>query len=285
MTRLAHGLNLQRFRLTIGEVAGTDVTQMELAWAGAMSTVQRQEAEREGTLEALRQLCGGRCVPPKRGDLDELTRLTSTPRIGEDRSAFLEMSPLWRSRALRAAFKREDARVLESTAWGRPEAEIEWEHVPALEGLRSYDAFGVRVRFPLPAGSAASKTREAAKARMVEADAIRRLGRARLLTRLESALAAARASEQTLSKLEPVLQKVERAEHSLAEQFRLGAISYLVYMDGVSRFDDVQLQAIEARRTLLEARLDLAVLGSDSHAFPIPEPPQPPDSQNKENQQ
>jgi len=284
LTRLQRALALQRVRLDLGEVAGTDVTQIELAWAGVMSTVWRLESDRKAAVEALRQHCADRCVFPQEGDLEGLSRLTSTLKVDGDPSVFLEGSPLWKSRGLRAAMEQGDARVMEAKAWGRPEAEVEWEHVPGLEGLPSYDAFGVKFRFPLPTGSAGTKAREAARARMMEAEARLRLERTRMKSRLERALAAARAAEKTLDQLEPVLLKVEDAEHSLAEQFRLGAISYLVYMDGVSRFDDVRLQAVDARRSLLRARLELAVLSSDPRCFPIPEPPKAPESQREETQ-
>ena len=269
LSRLDRALALQRVRLDLGEVAGTDVTQIELAWAGVSATVRRLESERRAVLELLRQHCGPRCVPPRVGDLEELVSLTATPAVEADRTAFLERSLLWRSRGLRASVDRRSARVMESTAWGRPEAEVEWEHVPGLEGIPSFDAFGVRLRFPLPAGVSGARTREAAGARKLEAEANLRLEKARILARLETSLAAAETARSTLDQLEPVLLKVEGAEHSLAEQFRLGAISYLVYIDGVARFDDIRLEAVEARRALLEARLDLAVLSSDAGCFPI----------------
>ncbi len=60
--------------------------------------------------------------------------------------------------------------------------------------------------------------------------------------------------------------------HSLAEQFRLGAISYLAYIDGLSRFDRIVEETIDARKTLLQAQLDLAVLLGDSTIFPLPDP-------------
>ena len=61
-----------------------------------------------------------------------------------------------------------------------------------------------------------------------------------------------------------------RTERSLAEQFRLGAISYLVYIDGLSRLDELRGDLVAARLTLLQARLDLATLLADSEIFPIP---------------
>ncbi len=273
LARLERALALERVRLDLGEVAGTDVTQIELAWAGVLSTVDRLESGRKAAREALLRYCAARCAFPEAGDLEELVRLTVTPEVGPDPVAFLEASPLWRSRRLRAELDLSGARVMESTAWGRPEAEVEWEHIPGLEGLPSFDAFGVRVRFPLPAGKAGNRTREAAAARRMEAEAGLQVERADLMARLNSAREAARIAEGTLERLEPVLLGIEGSEHSLAEQFRLGAISYLVYIDGASRFDEVRLQVVEARNALLRARLELAVLGADAAGFPLPEEP------------
>ena len=59
--------------------------------------------------------------------------------------------------------------------------------------------------------------------------------------------------------------------HSMAEQFRLGAISYLAYIDGLSRFDRIVEETIDARSTLLRARLELAVLLGDPSIFPLPD--------------
>ncbi len=282
LARLDRAQALQRARLEAGELAGTDVTQIELARAGVASTVRRLESERVKAVEALRKYCAERCRLPRPGDLRDLREATATPKPQEDLAAFLEASPLWRSRGLRLEVDRSRARVTEATAWGRPEAELEWEHIPALEGLPGFDAFGVRFRFPLPAGDAGTQMREAAGSRKLEAEATWRVERARLMARLRSAMAAARAAEKTLDDLEPILEDMERAEHSLAEQFRLGAISYLVYIDGMSRFDDIRLEALEARRSLLDARLEMAILGGGRSAFPLPETPPAPGSGDME---
>ena len=58
---------------------------------------------------------------------------------------------------------------------------------------------------------------------------------------------------------------------SLSEQFRLGAISYLVYLDGFSRLDQVLQEAIDARHALLLARLELAGITGSDVFFPLPE--------------
>ena len=273
LERLRRALDLQRVRLELGEVAGTDVSQVELAWANVLSTVRKLEASRDAAREALRRHCGDRCVFPRAGDLAQLERATRTVDPGPDEAAFVERSPAFSRWGLEAALDERDARVMEATAWGRPEAELEWEHVPGMDGLPSSDAFGVRFRIPLPAGSAGSQLREAAAARRLEARARRTEARARTLARLRKARAEARSAEATLHDLAPVLGTVDHAEHSLAEQFRLGAISYLVYIDGASRFDDLALEAVDARASLVTARLTLAALAADANAFPLPEIP------------
>jgi len=252
-----------------------------LAWAGVVSKVNRLEAELQGSIAELRRYCGDRCVLPQPGDLKAL--LGSTATVEMESAAALEVSPLWRVKDLRAAVDRSDAEVMEKTAWGRPEAEVEWEHVPGLDGLSSFNAFGVRLRFPLPTGSAGSKTREAAAARKIEAEADLRIGRALLETRLAGALASARSAERTLDQLETVVEKMDDAEFSLAEQFRLGAISYLVYIHGIARFDDIWLEVLEARSALLRQRLVLAVITADARYFPIPELQPTPDTPTEEN--
>jgi hypothetical protein len=89
--------------------------------------------------------------------------------------------------------------------------------------------------------------------------------------RARAALAAAQSASLRLQETEPVLERLPRTETSLSEQFRLGAISYLVYIDGMSRLDELRLQRIEASETLLQAKLDLAVLFGDPALFPIPD--------------
>jgi len=284
LLRLEKALNLQRVRLELGEVAGTDVTQIELAWAGAFSTFSRLEADREMAEETLRRYCGDRCVLPLPGDLAAIRKATITLDALKDVSSLLDASPMWLAQDLRAAVDLSGAQVMERTAWGRPEAELEWEHIPGLDGLGSFDAFGVRLRFPLPTGSSGSRTKEAATARKIQAEADLRVERARLKAQMAGATASVRAAERTLDRLETILEKIEGSEHSLAEQFRLGAISYLVFIDGVARFDDIRLEAINAGKELLSQRLALAVLTADSRYFPIPELGSESDSTTEENQ-
>jgi hypothetical protein len=50
----------------------------------------------------------------------------------------------------------------------------------------------------------------------------------------------------------------------------LGAISYLVFIDGLARLDDLRIQRIQAYETLLYARLELAMILGDPSLFPLP---------------
>ena len=91
-----------------------------------------------------------------------------------------------------------------------------------------------------------------------------------LQARYEAILSEFRGAEAQLEALNPVLNRLERTEYSLSEQFRLGAISYLVYIDGLSRLDGIRLEAVEAREQSLQSRLRLAVMLDDVDLFPLP---------------
>jgi hypothetical protein len=42
-----------------------------------------------------------------------------------------------------------------------------------------------------------------------------------------------------------------------------------VYIDGLSRLDDVRLEAIDARSQLLQSRVELAAMTGDTSLFPL----------------
>ena len=94
--------------------------------------------------------------------------------------------------------------------------------------------------------------------------------RVRQLRTLTGTLEAARRSGKRNEQLVGVLENAASTERALAEQFRLGAISYLVYIDGLGRLDDVRLDAVEARWRLLAARLELAAMLADPACLPVP---------------
>ena len=96
----------------------------------------------------------------------------------------------------------------------------------------------------------------------------------------ESTLSELRGARARLQALSPVLNELERTEFSLSEQFRLGAVSYLVYIDGLARLDGVRFEAVDAREQLLLSRLRLAVLIDDDGLFPLPSKPAEPIEEN-----
>ena len=52
----------------------------------------------------------------------------------------------------RSEVTRLEAKLSKSTAWGRPEADVEWERIPEFDGIDGYDAFGFRIGVPLHLG-------------------------------------------------------------------------------------------------------------------------------------
>ncbi|NOZ94307.1 MAG: TolC family protein [Acidobacteria bacterium] len=267
--RLDRAVALQQRRLELGEISGMELTQLELERARWRSTVAGLEADTAVARERLRELCGEGCLFPRNGDLLALERATSTPDEASAR-ARLEAAPAWRMAGAQDSMAQERWSLAAVTAPGHPEVELEWEQVPAMEGLPGYDAAGLRLRVPLPIGSDVKAARAEAAARQREAAAGAEAERVRQLRTLTGTLEAARRSGERNEELGGVLENAASTERALAEQFRLGAISYLVYIDGLGRLDDVRLDAVEARRRLLAARLELAAMLADPACFPVP---------------
>jgi outer membrane protein TolC len=266
--RLDEALNLQEAKYQLGEVAGTDVAQLDLEHVRESSRLADLEGQARGLQAQLRELCGDGCRGPERGDLEELVRL-SAAHPGTVSEAAVEASAPYRSAVGEAEAARALADVVSATAFGRPLVEAEWEQFPAFEGLPGYDAWGFRLSVPLPIGSAGRQLRAAARAEGEAAESRIDMTRRRYLQQIDSEIAAAEGAERRLSALGTVLEDLEQVEHSLSQQFRLGAIRYLVYIDGLSRLDDVRLEAIEARSQLLRSRLELAAMLGDTSVFPL----------------
>jgi outer membrane protein TolC len=270
--RLERALEIQRKRLELGEVSGSEVTQLELQRLQDAAAVRAAELRRHTLAEELRSLAGGDFPPPRAGDL-----LSLAGGLGEvpGTSPELADAPGVTAAEGRASSSSAWESVARQTAWGLPEAEVEWERVPTIDGSPSFDAFGVRLTVPLPFGrqgreriaeaelAASAAHAEARQARLDAAATVRALGRA------------AGTAAATLDDLSPSLEAMPRTERSLTEQFRLGAVSYLVLIDGLTRLDEVRSRAIDAREELLAARLALAVTLADDRYFPIPKIPVP----------
>lgn len=272
LSRLDDALNLQEARYQLGEIAGTEVRQLDLEHVSESSRLAALRADFLMAEAALRELCGSEWGSVRRGDLEALTVVSRTPAAVAFSNEELAEGPVLRLASGDAELQRSAADLISATAWGRAEVEAEWERVPALDGLPGFDAWGFRLTVPLPLGAAGHRQREQARARADAADASLDAARLEAMREAEGALAAARGATDRLRALEPAMDDLPVAVHSLAEQFRLGAISYLAYIDGLSRFDRIVEETIDARRTLLQARLDLAVLLGDPSIFPLPDP-------------
>jgi outer membrane protein TolC len=178
----------------------------------------------------------------------------------------MSVADAWIERVLREG--RQDRR----TAYGPSEAELEWERVPDLDGMDGFDAFGARLRFPLPIGGLRQRQAAEASARESRARASAEAVRVRLDARLGTELGRVRAAAARVDALREVEAELSGIEHSISERYRLGATSYLEYVDALTRLDDVRIQAVVARHAELRARLALAVTAGDASLFPLPEP-------------
>jgi outer membrane protein TolC len=270
LRRLDGALSLQEARFQLGEIAGAEVRQLDLEHVGQTSRLASLRSEVAAAEATVRQLAGDRPVVVREGDLAALAALSRTPEATAVTPEDLGRGPLLRRAEGDAGLERSAAELMSATAWGRAEIEAEWERVPALEGLPAYDAWGFRIAVPLPLGAAGRRQREEARALVDRADAALEAAVLETRRRAEAALAAADGAASRLRVLEPALAEIPQIDHSLSEQFRLGAISYLGYIDGLSRFDRIVEEAIDARLTLLLARLELALLLGDPTIFPLP---------------
>ena len=271
LERLTGAVLLQQARLELGEVAGAEVSQLELQLISDQSHMEKVAAARDAAESALRLRCGESCHQPRLGDLAELVAGSRTPDE-TSAAARIENAPAVRAGDLRAEVGLARTRFAAKTAWGRPEFEVEWERFPSLYGVDGFDAFGARLAVPLPIGRAGRQLNEAL-ARVAASEG--RLQRMSVEREVRSALATARGAERRIETLTQALSRLADIEYSLGEQFKLGALSYLAYIDGLSRLDDVRTQAITALHDVLSARLALAVLLDDPGCMPLPAAAEP----------
>ncbi len=272
LSRLDDALNLQEARFQLGEIAGTQVRQLDLEHVSESSRLAALRADVEMARAALREFCGAEWGEVRRGDLKALASFSKPPEEVDVTTSALAAGPVLRLAAGDAELERSAAKLIKSTAWGRAELEAEWERIPAIDGFPGFDAWGFRLTVPLPIGAAGHRQREEARARADAAEASLDVAKLEVLRSAQEARAVLRGATDRLRALEPAINDLPVLVHSMAEQFRLGAISYLAYIDGLSRFDRIVEETIDARRTLLLARLELAVLLGDSTIFPLPDP-------------
>lgn len=270
LEHLDRALTLHRKRLELGEVAGAEVAQLELQRATESLALRGREVERD-TLARILESRAGAVPAPRPGDLAELAGgLAATTEPSGTGGAPPASSPYLHTAEQRRLLEHRRADQLRSSAWGLPEVEVEVQRIPALDFVPSFETFGFRIAVPLPVGGHGRALRAEAAAAADAADVEARLTAAELRRRSDVALLAIDSARRVLDELEGLEADLPRTEHSLAEQFRLGAVSYLIYTDGLARLDLLRGQLVETRLELLRARLELAALLDDDTLFPLP---------------
>jgi outer membrane protein TolC len=272
VSRMNQAVRLQSERFELGEVAGMEVMQLELQQARDATTLSEHQAERLAMEAWVFALAGDDAPLPEPGDLQALAgpALNFDEPEWDQLEARAESGPLMASLMGRFEKQQNLSDLVGSTAKGRPSFFLEWEHVPELDGIPSFDAFGFLVSVPLPIGKQGGQRAAAFQAEAKAAASELERGKRYLVQRVRAAIAAARTSSERLRETESVRERLPRTERSLNEQFRLGAISYLVFIDGLARLDDLRLRRIRAYETLLSARLELAMVLGDPSLFPLP---------------
>jgi outer membrane protein TolC len=268
LERLDSALALLEARHQLGEIAGMEVAQLDLEHTDATSRVAAARAEVEALREMVRELCGDTCPDPRTGDLESLTEATRSPAEAEINEHSLDAGVPMRNAISEVEIEEARARMASAAAWGRPMIEAEWEHFPDLGPIPGYDAWGFRIAVPLPVGSAGARQRAAARERIAMAEASRKTMARRSLVRARAALAAASGAESRLIAVASAAKVLPRIEESLAAQARLGVLSYLEYVYGMVRHDELLLTAVDARSVLLQARIELGYLLDDPTVFP-----------------
>jgi outer membrane protein TolC len=270
--RLERAVKTQTRRYELGEISGFERTQLERALARERAALRRSEVLRHTAEQELAAVAPDGFAPPVGGDLTRLAGRQVSPLPSDSGlEVRRDEAPVLQLAAIRGELAGAEARSQRWSAWGRPELELEWERIPDLGAEGGYDAAGFRIAFPLPLGRQGKQSRLAAELRAEAAVARQDRLERQLAARLDSAIGAAEGAAAALELLEVTDEGLPTTEHSLAEQFRLGAVSYVVYLDGLSRLDEVRRALIETRLALLSARLELALLlGGDAY-FPMPD--------------
>ena len=268
LERLDIALSLLEARHQLGEVAGTEVAQLDLEHTDASLLVAAAAAEVEVMRQAVAELCGPSYPDPLRGDLEALAGLSRTPGSSDIHDQALLAGVPRQHAETEADIEEARARMATAAAWGRPMIEAEWERFPDIGPIPGYDAWGFRITMPLPVGSVGARNRAAAREQKAVAAATRQTAARETLSRAEAALAVAEGAQSRLATVASAVKSLPRIEESLFAQFRLGVLTYLEYIYGTVRHDELLLTAIDAHFDLLSARLQLSYLLDDPSIFP-----------------
>jgi outer membrane protein TolC len=273
LQRLEWALELQRKRLELGEVSGAEVKQLELERLRLVGEVSAHRADRADAAESLGRLAGPEVPGPRLDDLRLLHNgFPPLDLFERETDDWLETSPSLIAGALDAERVRLEGERARRTVWGRPEAEVTWEHIPTVDDTDGFDSVGFRLRVPLPVGGLGKRQAAVSAARQRRAESDQEAARRETAARIRAEMERARTAGEMLVLLGDIEAELAVVEHSLSERYRLGAVAYLEYLDGLSRLDEVRVQTIDARLGGARARLELAVLTGNLDFFPLPEP-------------
>ncbi len=134
LNRMDQAVRLQSERFSLGEVAGMEVMQLELQRAQDASILRALQAQQRAMQAAIRQLAGDGVALPALGDLPALADDLPPWSIGwegegvEDK---VKRGPYFSSLDRRTEKELLLSDLMSATAWGRPEIQVEWEHIPA----------------------------------------------------------------------------------------------------------------------------------------------------------
>lgn len=284
LERIDRALEIFEQRLTLGEVAGTEVRQLEAQRAEDRVALVNERLSGDEHRLALEALLGFAPPVPAGDSLSQMESWLSGTQLSDEVSADSSSTAQNPRRATieaprqagrieaRAELEQSLAQLELETAAGTPRFGIELERVPSFADAPSIEAMGLQLSIPLPFGRSVRQRRSAARSSAALAESRRQravLDLERDLATWQSRLASASLG---LRDVETVMERLPRTEFSLSEQFRLGAISYLVFLDGVARLDDIRLRQIELQGLAVRARIELSRLSGDNLYFPLPSP-------------
>lgn len=268
--RIDRAVAIAEARLAVGEIPGTELVQLQLEQARLAALVARQDGERAERVAALIARAGGEVPRPRSGDLREIAAANggTVPSLAE-LLGMAEAGPAGRALRGGVALEASASEIARRTRYGLPEGELEWEHVPSIGGADSFDAFGFRIAVPLPFGAKGREEGARAAARARAAESMRAHELAQLEASIEGDLVRLDAARERLAAIGRIAGRLPLTERALAEQYRLGAISYVEYIDGLNRLDGVLLEEIAAHHDALAARVGLWSATGSAELLPV----------------
>lgn len=273
LERLNQAVEIEEKRLEFGEVAENQVIQLRLERLLCRSEVQQNQTQQAELRQQLLAKNVDASLLPRRGDLEGLYSSAMDPLPSEDQ---LDELVSQRHRDVKlarfaAAHQQAASRLTRATAFGFPEAQVEWEQIPELDGAPSFDGFGVTLSVPLPLSKAGKQRAAASRIRARQAELEVDWVQKRVLANCRSEWRRAAETRDWLQQSRAEWETVEETQQSLAKQIQLGAVTFVEYIDALSRLDQVREQIVKFQMEGLMSRLRLAMVLGDGALFPLPE--------------